>query len=75
MCGGWQRGANHSRDRSHEQTPAGNYRLLLDFTEEVRHFFDSVDSGARPQTDGQVARQLMKVVQDAYREAELTGAN
>ena len=47
----------------------------LDLTEEVRHFFDCVDSGARPQTDGQVARQLMKVALDAYREAEIKGAN
>ena len=47
----------------------------LDLTEEVRHFLDCVDSGARPQTDGQVARQLMKVALDAYRDAEITGAN
>ena len=47
----------------------------LDLTEEVRHFFDCLDSGARPQTDGQVARQLMKVALDAYRDAERTGAN
>lgn len=47
----------------------------LDLTEEVRHFFDCVDSGARPQTDGHVARALMKVALDAYRDAEITGAN
>ncbi|MDE2952860.1 MAG: Gfo/Idh/MocA family oxidoreductase [Chloroflexota bacterium] len=47
----------------------------LDLTEEVRHFFDCVDSGARPQTDGQVARALMKVVLDAYQESEIKGAN
>ncbi|MCY3781678.1 MAG: Gfo/Idh/MocA family oxidoreductase [Chloroflexi bacterium] len=47
----------------------------LDLTEEVRHFFDCVDSGARPQTDGQVARELMKVALDAYRDAAITGAN
>ena len=47
----------------------------LDLTEEVRHFFDCVDSGARPQTDGPVARELMKVVLDAYQEAEIKGAN
>ena len=47
----------------------------LDLTEEVRHFFDCVESGARPQTDGQVARQLMKVALDAYRDAAITGAN
>lgn len=47
----------------------------LDLTEEVRHFFDCVESGARPQTDGAVARQLMKVALDAYRAAERTGAN
>jgi len=47
----------------------------LDLTEEVRHFFDCVDSGARPQTDGQVVRALMKVALDAYQEAEIKGAN
>ncbi len=47
----------------------------LDLTEEVRHFFDCIDSGAQPQTDGAVARQLMKVALDAYRDAEKTGAN
>lgn len=47
----------------------------LDLTEEVRHFFDCVESGARPQTDGRVARELMKVALDAYREAEIMGAN
>ena len=47
----------------------------LDLTEEVRHFFDCVDSGARPQTDGHVARELMKVVLDAYQEAAIKGAN
>ena len=47
----------------------------LDLTEEVRHFFDCLDSGARPQTDGRVARELMKVVLDAYAEAEIKGAN
>ncbi len=47
----------------------------LDLTEEVRHFFDCVDSGAQPQTDGYVARQLMKVALDAYRGAEIAGAN
>lgn len=47
----------------------------LDLTEEVRHFLDCVDSGAQPQTDGLVARQLMQVALDAYRDAEITGAN
>ncbi len=47
----------------------------LDLTEEARHFFDCLDSGARPQTDGAVARELMKVALDAYRDAEITGAN
>ena len=47
----------------------------LDMTEEVRHFFDCVESGARPQTDGYTARELMKVTLDAYRDAEITGAN
>ena len=47
----------------------------LDMTEEVRHFFDCLDSGARPQTDGHVARELMKVTLDAYQEAASKGAN
>ena len=47
----------------------------LDLTEEARHFLDCVESGARPQTDGPVARQLMKVTLDAYRDAESRGAN
>lgn len=47
----------------------------LDLTEELRHFFDCLDTGARPQTDGRVARELMKVVLDAYREADIKGAN
>ncbi len=47
----------------------------LDLTEEVRHFLDCVDSGAQPQTDGLVARQLMQVALDAYRDAEIRGAN
>ena len=47
----------------------------LDLTEETRHFLDCLDSGARPQTDGVVARQLMAAVLDAYAEAEKTGAN
>ena len=45
----------------------------LDLTEEVRHFFDCVDSGGRPQTDGHVARQLIKVALDAYEQAERVG--
>ena len=47
----------------------------LDLTEEVRHFFDCIDSGTRPQTDGHVARELMALVLEAYQEAEITGAN
>ena len=47
----------------------------LDLTEEVRHFFDCIDSGAQPQTDGLVARELMKVTLDAYRDAEIRGTN
>lgn len=47
----------------------------LDLTEETRHFLDCVESGARPQTDGQVARQLMKVALDAYQDADAKGAN
>ena len=47
----------------------------LDLTEEVRHFLDCVESGDRPQTDGHAARELMKVALDAYRDAEITGAN
>ena len=41
----------------------------LDFSEEVRHFFDCVGSGDSPQTDGRTARKLMAVVLSAYQGA------
>lgn len=47
----------------------------LDLTEEVRHFFDCVETGIPCQTDGRVARALMAVVLEAYRRAEAEGAN
>ena len=47
----------------------------LDLTEEVRHFFDCLDTGATPQTDGRVARALMAAALEAYADAEKTGAN
>ena len=68
------------RSRITATTPDGEDILLesgegLNLTGEVRHFLDCLDSGARPQTDGIVARGLMKVALDAYAAAEAAGAN
>lgn len=45
----------------------------LDFTEEVAHFFDCVETGKPSQTDGKTARKLMEVVFKAYQKAEQEG--
>ena len=45
----------------------------LDFTEEVAHFFDCVETGKPAQTDGKTARKLMEVVFRAYQKAEQEG--
>jgi predicted dehydrogenase len=47
----------------------------LDLAPEIEHFFDCVDSGRAPETDGEVARKVSAVVLDAYRRAAIEGAN
>jgi len=47
----------------------------LDVVPEIQHFFDCVDSGNRPQTDGRMARKLIALILEAYRDAETDGAN
>ena len=46
----------------------------LDFTEEVAHFFDCIDTGIPCQTDGKTVRALMSVLFDAIGKAEAEGA-
>ncbi|MDP7398644.1 MAG: Gfo/Idh/MocA family oxidoreductase [Lentisphaeria bacterium] len=45
----------------------------LDLTAEVEHFFDCVDTGACPQTDGPAARKIIELVLNAYADAERRG--
>ena len=45
----------------------------LDVTAEVEHFFDCVDTGACPQTDGRAARKIIELVLNAYADAEQRG--
>ncbi len=47
----------------------------LDFSGEVKHFFDCLDTGEPCQTDGRVARKLMALVLDAYAKAAQEGGN
>jgi hypothetical protein len=47
----------------------------LDLAPEIAHFFECVDSGRRPETDGHMARKVSAVVLDAYHRAEQDGAN
>ena len=47
----------------------------LDVTPEIQHFFDCVDSGSRPQTDGHMARKMIDLTLQAYRNADAEGAN
>jgi predicted dehydrogenase len=47
----------------------------LDLAPEIAHFFECVDSGRRPETDGHMARKVSTVVLDAYHRAEQDGAN
>jgi hypothetical protein len=47
----------------------------LDLAPEIAHFFECVDTGRLPETDGRMARKVSAVVLDAYRRAELDGAN
>lgn len=45
----------------------------LDFSEEVGHFLDCVETGQPCQTDGRTARKLMAAVFGAYQKAEAEG--
>ena len=47
----------------------------LDFSPELEHFFDCIETGQRPETDGYAARKLVALVLEAYRKAELEGGN
>lgn len=47
----------------------------LDLGPEIEHFFECVDTGRRPDTDGQAARKVSAVIFDAYQRAALDGAN
>lgn len=47
----------------------------LDVAPELKHFFDCVDSGSRPETDGHMARKLIALLLKTYRDAEADGAN
>ena len=47
----------------------------LDVQPEIEHFFDCIETGQTPQTDGRTARKVIKLVLDAYEEAERKGAN
>ena len=62
--------AQASRDELLLQNAEG-----LDLAPEIEHFFDCLDSGRRPDTDGRVARAISAVVFDAYRRAAADAAN
>jgi len=47
----------------------------LDLAPEIEHFFECVDTGRRPETDGAMARAVSAVVLDAYRRAAADDAN
>jgi len=47
----------------------------LDLAPEIEHFFECVDTGRRPDTDGAVARKVSAVVLEAYRRAAADAAN
>jgi predicted dehydrogenase len=47
----------------------------LDLAPELEHFFECVDSGRTPETDGRMARKVSAVIFDAYRRAEADEAN
>ncbi|TAM83338.1 MAG: Gfo/Idh/MocA family oxidoreductase [Acidobacteria bacterium] len=47
----------------------------LDFTPEIEHFFNCVETGERPQTDGYTARKVIELVFEAYRKAQAEGGN
>jgi len=47
----------------------------LDLAPEIEHFFECVDTGQRPQTDGHMARRVSAVVLEAYGHAAEDEAN
>lgn len=47
----------------------------LDLGPEIEHFFNCVETGQRPQTDGYTARRLIELVFQAYHKAEIEGGN
>jgi predicted dehydrogenase len=47
----------------------------LDLAPEIEHFFECVDTGRRPETDGAMARKVSAVVLDAYHRAAVDEAN
>ena len=47
----------------------------LELAPEIEHFFDCVDSGRQPETDGAAARRICALVLEAYRKAEAEGGN
>jgi predicted dehydrogenase len=47
----------------------------LDLAPEIEHFFECVDTGHRPETDGAMARKVSAVVLDAYHRAAVDEAN
>jgi len=47
----------------------------LDLAPEIAHFFECVDTGRQPETDGHMARKVSAVVLDAYHRAAQDGAN
>ena len=50
-------------------------RRRLDFSGEVTHFFDCLDTGQPCMTDARDVRQIMELVLGAYRKAERDGGN
>jgi predicted dehydrogenase len=47
----------------------------LDLAPEIEHFFECVDNGRTPETDGEMARRVSAVVLDAYRRAAMDEAS
>ena len=47
----------------------------LDLAPEIDYFFECVDTGRTPETDGRMARKVTAVVLDAYQRAAADGAN
>jgi predicted dehydrogenase len=62
-----------------EASPSGEILLDsdegLDFTGEIRHFFDCLDTKISCETDGRAGRKLMEAVFSAYEKASLESGN